>query len=113
MLTPEPLSSNSPGLQFAKEMMARPSDEWNVYKIARVAEALIATESTIRSLTYALEAEKKRREGAPHAKTCAVSEWELRMWAYGQGVRKIKHPGEKPPCNCWKAEEKTNVPLAD
>lgn len=38
---------------------------------------------------------------APHAKECAIAEWELRAWAYGRGHG--PKPPDKPACNCWKA----------
>lgn len=52
-----------------------------------------------------LEAELAAIKGnmmkAPHAKECAIAEWELRAWAYGRGHG--PKPPDKPACNCWKA----------
>lgn len=41
-------------------------------------------------------------EGMGHEKSCAVSEWELRLWAYGRGNG--PKPPNKPDCTCVKSK---------
>lgn len=111
----EELTNRDEAIEAFDDLVAVFGVETEYSNLRGYAEIHADCEAAWEALTSALEAERKRREGAPHSPGCDSLQRFIHVepcpfWT--QQYCLSEFPGDEvgchaAPCNCWKAEETT------